>query len=76
VAVDGGGDRWNVLYAKNASLCLPHIVSGDFDSLSSKTLDFFRHQKTVKIVPTADQNFTDFTKALQICKDELTTKVI
>ncbi|SFU66375.1 thiamine pyrophosphokinase [Pustulibacterium marinum] len=44
---------------------LPDVVSGDFDSLSEDKID-----ETVEIIPTPDQNFTDFEKALQLIKNE------
>lgn len=44
---------------------LPDVVSGDFDSLEKEHID-----ATVTVIPTPDQNFTDFEKALQLIKNE------
>lgn len=43
---------------------LPHLVTGDFDSISHETLQTFKRNQEIKVINTPDQNATDFTKAL------------
>ncbi|MCL4129969.1 UNVERIFIED_CONTAM: hypothetical protein GTU68_060013 [Idotea baltica] len=54
---------------------LPHIISGDFDSIKPDILQFYK-DLGVKIVPTPDQDETDFTKALLTLGDHLVEKTI
>lgn len=62
IALDGAANAM----AREGSL--PHGVLGDLDSISKK---WKRHleKKKVPFVFLPDQNFTDFEKALQWCKD-------
>ena len=46
----------------------PDILSGDFDSITTEKIEYFRKNGT-KIVETPDQNFTDFTKAVRLALD-------
>lgn len=79
-SVDGGT---NILYdfqksiAENCyiekNLIDPNFISGDFDSIRCNVLDYFK-QRNVKIVHTPDQNYTDFTKCLNILKDWIITE--
>ncbi|RZC33852.1 thiamine pyrophosphokinase 1, partial [Asbolus verrucosus] len=69
ILVDGGTERWlswlklhNVDFDK---VNPPDLITGDMDSLSENTLDFFVANKMCKVVRTPDQNETDFTKALR-----------
>lgn len=74
-SVDGGT---NILYDFQNSITQnqhieknlvdPDFISGDFDSIRCDVLDYFK-QHNVKIVHTPDQNYTDFTKCLNILKD-------
>lgn len=52
-AIDGG---YNHLKKQNIQ---PDLVTGDFDSIE-------HIPENIKVIPTPDQNFTDFHKALQI----------
>lgn len=47
----------------------PDIISGDFDSISTEVLEHFRSLGT-KIINTPDQNYTDFTKAIEVLINE------
>ncbi|XP_005101688.1 thiamin pyrophosphokinase 1 [Aplysia californica] len=44
---------------------IPDVISGDFDSALPASLDYYRNWN-VEILPTPDQNETDFTKCLRI----------
>ena len=57
IGVDGGAARLLDLGVT------PHIVTGDFDSLTPADLSDFTVRGAI-IVPTPDQNYTDFDKAL------------
>lgn len=48
-----------------ASCPLPDVISGDFDSAHPVLLQIYA-SKGVRIVPTPDQDETDFTKALRV----------
>jgi thiamine pyrophosphokinase len=52
-AIDGG---YNHLKKQNIQ---PDLITGDFDSIE-------HIPKNIEVIPTPDQNFTDFHKALQI----------
>ncbi|KAK2166943.1 hypothetical protein LSH36_33g04044 [Paralvinella palmiformis] len=49
---------------------IPDFISGDFDSAKPEVLEYYR-KKDVELIPTPDQNETDFTKALRIVCDKL-----
>ncbi len=72
MVVDGGGNRLYDIFAKKKieemDDFLPHIVSGDFDSIRADVLQFYK-EKDVQIIPTPDQNKTDFHKALEILSE-------
>lgn len=48
-----------------ASCPLPDVISGDFDSAHPALLKAYA-AKGVRVVPTPDQDETDFTKALRV----------
>lgn len=74
--MDGGANRW-INYVTNnylnESILPPNYLTGDLDSCwpSSK-------QKLIKlgtkVIPTIDQNHTDFTKCLLTIQTDLTNK--
>lgn len=45
---------------------LPHLIAGDFDSVSKATLRHFE-KKGVELLPTPDQDHTDLEKAIAWC---------
>jgi thiamine pyrophosphokinase len=47
---------------------IPDIICGDFDSVDAESLKWFE-KKGSKIMPTPDQDETDFTKAVIIAQD-------
>lgn len=57
VGVDGGANRFLMLGLS------PHVVTGDFDSLTTEDLDRLE-ARGVSVVSTPDQDYTDFDKAL------------
>ncbi|XP_052805277.1 thiamin pyrophosphokinase 1-like [Mya arenaria] len=61
-SVDGAT---NHLYRRGPEQYLPHVISGDFDSVKPDTLQWYK-DKGIEVVHTPDQDFTDFTKGLQI----------
>lgn len=64
IAVDGGSNRW-LKFCREQNLDLhPELITGDFDSAEKATLDFYQ-QAGVTLIPTLDQDETDFTKALR-----------
>ncbi|EEB18612.1 Thiamin pyrophosphokinase, putative [Pediculus humanus corporis] len=73
--VDGGSNRWlDFIKEQNCeNLQLPDFISGDFDSILPETKNYFE-SKNVTLVPTPDQNYTDFTKALKYIKKEIEEK--
>ena len=54
----------NSLSLKSDSLPLPHIISGDFDSVHPCLLKHYGGLG-VRIIPTPNQDETDFTKAVK-----------
>ena len=49
---------------------MPDFISGDFDSAKPEVLGYYK-RKGVEIIPTPDQNETDYTKAMRIVCDKL-----
>ncbi|MBC8277146.1 MAG: thiamine diphosphokinase [FCB group bacterium] len=58
ICADGGADA-----AKKAGI-LPHVVIGDFDSISSENLDYYNQNKDVTLVNIREQETTDMEKAI------------
>ncbi|XP_055086100.1 thiamin pyrophosphokinase 1 isoform X1 [Periophthalmus magnuspinnatus] len=49
---------------------LPDYISGDFDSITAEVKAFYA-DKGCKLLETADQDFTDFTKCLSIMLEQI-----
>lgn len=64
IAVDGGTNS-----LPRDPKFKPDIIAGDLDSCQKETLNFFQKLGS-RIIPTPDQQNTDFTKAVQIVLDE------
>ncbi|XP_021946178.1 thiamin pyrophosphokinase 1 [Folsomia candida] len=73
ILVDGGGNRWDKIKTTFPDISYPHIVSGDFDSIRPHVLEQFKQQNEIRIIETLNQDETDFTKALRILQEELSS---
>lgn len=74
ICVDGATNEFHHLMHQHpesttpsplVSCPLPDVISGDFDSALPDLLKIYA-TKGVRIVPTPDQDETDFTKALRV----------
>ena len=67
--VDGAANNWFKLAEGRAQDIVdptPHLVSGDFDSICPKIRKYYETEvPNCRVIETPDQNYTDFTKALQ-----------
>lgn len=70
LSVDGGTNELYDHLSKNDESYIPDLISGDFDSMRPGVKEFFEN-KGVEIVSTPDQNYTDFTKALQLLAEKM-----
>jgi len=74
--VDGGTTEW-IKFAQTMDgeimNPVPDLVSGDFDSLEPTILDHLR-QSGAKVVPTPDQDETDFFKCVCLLSSELLSR--
>ena len=52
------------------NVAVPDIISGDFDSIRPTILEGHKQQQNTRVIPTPDQDDTDFTKAVQIALAE------
>uniref|UniRef100_A0AC35GQA1 Thiamine diphosphokinase n=1 Tax=Panagrolaimus sp. PS1159 TaxID=55785 RepID=A0AC35GQA1_9BILA len=67
-ATDGAANHLRPFCESQTGLKLPHLVSGDFDSISDHTKTFLS-DNNVEIIETDDQNNTDLTKLIKIVCD-------
>jgi thiamine pyrophosphokinase len=65
VAVDGGTN-----FLPRDPKFKPDIISGDFDSVEKSAIEYFSQLDGCRIIPTPDQDETDFTKAVQIVSSQ------
>ncbi|KAI6218630.1 Thiamine pyrophosphokinase [Aphelenchoides fujianensis] len=65
-SLDGAANRLRVLCETNRTLA-PTVISGDFDSITPKSLEFFK--QSALIIKTDDQDHTDLSKALRLIAD-------
>ena len=69
VLVDGGANNWFDLSQDRKHDIInpiPNLVTGDFDSIHSKVKKYYETKVvSCRVVCTPNQDFTDFTKALQ-----------
>ncbi|XP_016926376.4 thiamine pyrophosphokinase 1 [Drosophila suzukii] len=82
-AVDGGSNHWRdfvvsqAMSKKSNGATTPleplDVITGDFDSITEDTVDFF---KTTPKVHTPDQDATDFTKAIAVLQPVMAQRKI
>ncbi|KAL3836299.1 hypothetical protein ACJMK2_021736 [Sinanodonta woodiana] len=64
-ATDGSVNHLFSELGESRDSYLPDIISGDFDSATPSTLEYYKG-KGVEIIPTPEQDATDFTKSIRI----------
>jgi len=69
VTVDGGTNQWHSFVKQNSfdDLKFPDLITGDLDSANPAVVEQFVSMGS-KIIPTPNQDETDFTKALKEVK--------
>ena len=75
--VDGGTTEWFKFINEAESEvaianAIPDLITGDFDSVESHTLNYFR-DRGAKVVCTPDQDETDCQKCIRCIAAELST---
>jgi len=77
LVLDGAANHLyeNLLMPSGGELALPHLISGDFDSIKPDVLNHFKG-RNVSVIHTPDQNETDLTKGLRLVSERLTTSSV
>lgn len=71
--MDGGTSVWTEIVNNTEEYVfqdVPDLITGDFDSADMTHVEHFK-LLGAKVVPTPDQDFTDFTKCLQQVSEEM-----
>ncbi|MCJ8745748.1 hypothetical protein PDJAM_G00134100 [Pangasius djambal] len=72
---DGGANHLYQLTEGRWESFLPDYISGDFDSITPEVKNFYSEKKC-RLIETADQDLTDFTKCLALMLDEIKTRQV
>ncbi|XP_066534112.1 thiamin pyrophosphokinase 1 isoform X2 [Hoplias malabaricus] len=67
---DGGANHLFQLTDGRQERFLPDYISGDFDSITPGVKAFYK-EKNCRLIETANQDLTDFTKCLDIMVEEI-----
>jgi thiamine pyrophosphokinase len=67
---DGGSNVLKIYSDEINEKFVPDYISGDFDSIKEKTLEYYKSISTIEFIHTHDQNATDFTKCVRIMMDK------
>lgn len=73
LVLDGAANHFydnSLMPSGEKQMAMPHIISGDFDSVKSDVLDYYKSHN-VDVVHTPDQDETDFTKGLRIISERV-----
>ncbi|XP_055364240.1 thiamin pyrophosphokinase 1 isoform X2 [Betta splendens] len=70
---DGAANHLHNITAGDCERFLPDYISGDFDSITAEVKAFYA-DKGCRLIETADQDLTDFTKCLAIMLQEIETR--
>lgn len=58
------------VFLRRENFLPPHVIAGDFDSISITSHQYFANNHDVKFVHLSDQNNTDLTKTLHLISAE------
>lgn len=70
---DGGSNMLKTYSDELNENFLPDFISGDFDSINEKTLEYYKSISKIDFIKTHDQNATDFTKCVRVMMEKNST---